>query len=140
MILTDSNGREYLGRAQNTAGKATNIRLQDKGPLPKDLQNVRVVGIPEPNNSKRARDELILCVLHGETRPLKDSQFVRLFWFPSSKQSSTVKPTTPTPVTLTLDLNSSQYEVVSAMTSELNPVVITHGMYRFLATHHTIFS
>jgi regulator of nonsense transcripts 1 len=125
--MTNANGDEFIGRAQQAKGKTTTVQLH-RGNLSGTVERVRIIGREELTGSERARDEFILLVLRGE-RSL-DVPFICFLWFPSLKNL-------PNPKAITIDdmarypsaarLNGSQREVIQAMLSDQNPLVIAHG-------------
>src|SRR6266545_6825418 len=122
--MTDRNNRQFEGIATSSKGKTTTIASR-KGKAPGgNLQTVKVVGLPEPTNSERARDEFIYLVLAGQ-KTLQKSLFIQRLWFPDIVgRSTTVNSHRLSP----MELNNSQHTAMCAMVGE-PPIVIVHGTF-----------
>ncbi|RDB17534.1 hypothetical protein Hypma_001245 [Hypsizygus marmoreus] len=108
VIMTNEAGQEFFGRPGGARGKNTSITFTGKQ-LSGPLQKVRVIGRPEPTNSEKARDELLLLVLQGQDRNVANEIT------PESAAQSKFP-----------SLNPSQAQVASAMISSIS-LVIAHG-------------
>ncbi|THU84367.1 P-loop containing nucleoside triphosphate hydrolase protein [Dendrothele bispora CBS 962.96] len=133
VIMTDERGREYQGRASGAQGKTTNIKF-GSGQQPTGLiQNIRVIGRDDPTMGERARNFVLLKVLHGDVN-LIDYDFIRFLWLPTMDDLKTLGEEAwyeeehyqARVDQFTADLNDSQREVVNAMVS-CRPVIIVHG-------------
>lgn len=123
--MTNSDGNEFIGRAQHAMGKTTTVQLH-KGKLSGTVERVRIVGRDVLTVSERARDEFVLLVLRGE-RTL-DAPFLCFLWFPSLgnlPKTASINGIVNYPSAA--NLNDSQRGVVAAMLSDLTPLVIAHG-------------
>jgi regulator of nonsense transcripts 1 len=124
--MYNADNTVFYGQVREATGKTTNITSSTfRG----ELTSVQVLGVDDPTNPERARDELVLRTLMGECT-LWQWDFVRYLWQPSVKDSRklaaeyelTILSTDPALV----KLNPSQTEVVLKMTTEA-PLVIVHG-------------
>ncbi|KAJ6623278.1 P-loop containing nucleoside triphosphate hydrolase protein [Mycena sp. CBHHK59/15] len=123
VILTDSRGREFTGRAQGANGRLTDISFNKKQ-FSGNLTAVRVVGREEATCAEKARDEFVLRALLGEVR-LAESCFVGFLWFPETQQLMATG-TSDTEGCAPPNLNASQRHALSRMTST-TPLVIIQG-------------
>lgn len=126
VVLTNENGREFIGRARSSVGKTTTIKFAHQS-FSGIVQNVRVIGRQELTYSEKARDEFLLHVLQGK-KTLRNSTFIRKLWFPPHRKHRSGNRTENfAPPKLNLpNLNPSQVEAVSAMISK-EPLIIVHG-------------
>jgi hypothetical protein len=132
VIMTDMNNCRFEGTATRAKGKTTTIRL--KGQAPSGiLRSIRVIGLPDPTNSERARDELIYLLLTGQ-KSLQESSFIQRLWFPHSV--GRMVKSHPEKIVSPMGLNDSQCTAMRAMVGK-SPIVIVHGtFYVILAFMH----
>lgn len=130
--MEDQHGNRVFGKSIAAKGKTTKITSRSKA-LRGELSSIHVLGIEEPTLAERARDELLLHTTMGE-HDLLQSDFIRYLWFPSQQDRRILAVIDPPPVeVINSDLNASQQQVVSAMTSD-RPLTIVHGMCFTLET------
>ncbi|KAF7350700.1 Nucleoside triphosphate hydrolase protein [Mycena sanguinolenta] len=127
VIMTNTSGQEFKGRADGVEGRITDIKFHGAA-LTGELAAVRVVGKEELTNAERARDEFILLVLCGELQ-VTDALFVQILWFsePVNREKELAVPSTlQATATRASGLNESQTRTLAKMTSSM-PVVIVQG-------------
>jgi len=127
--MTYHNNHRIEGTPTSAKGKTTTIRLR-KGKVPSGkLRSVKVVGLPEPTNSEKARDELVYLVLIGQ-KNLQESSFTQKLWFPHvvGRSSTIAKAHLPKVTTSPKGLNDSQCTAMRAMVGN-SPIVIVHGTF-----------
>ncbi|KAJ7648216.1 P-loop containing nucleoside triphosphate hydrolase protein [Mycena polygramma] len=126
LIMTNTSGQEFTGRADGVQGRVTDIKFQHTA-LTGELATVRVVGKEELTNSEKARDEFILLALRGELN-VTDARFIRLLWFlePEQRGEITAPAMLQAITTRVHGLNASQTRTVSKMMSNM-PIVIVQG-------------
>ncbi|KAJ6468012.1 P-loop containing nucleoside triphosphate hydrolase protein [Mycena vitilis] len=126
VILTNTSGQEFTGRADGVQGRVTDIKFKHAA-LTGELATVRVVGKEELTNSEKARDEFILLALLGELN-VTDARFIRLLWFlePEKRGEIAAPAMLQTITTRVHGLNASQARTVSKMMSNM-PIVIVQG-------------
>ncbi|KAI1783950.1 P-loop containing nucleoside triphosphate hydrolase protein [Ganoderma leucocontextum] len=137
LIFETTNGDRITGRAVHAEGKRTGVVVPG-GNFRGEIERIRTVGREEPTHAERARDEFILLVLRGEvpSPSLARSSFVRALWFPLSA-SAYGRGTRGSEGSDDGDeygwsasfavLNASQKDVVRAMCSDDEPLVVVHG-------------
>ncbi|RPD58077.1 P-loop containing nucleoside triphosphate hydrolase protein [Lentinus tigrinus ALCF2SS1-7] len=134
VVLETAHGHTVTGHAVRAEGKETGIKIAG-GNLRGGIERIRVIGREELTHSELARDEFILLLLRGHIASLTESPFIRLLWFPptikSVPQRSPVGWASATelriPGTAYSMLNASQKEVVHAMWSGHEQLVVAHG-------------
>ncbi|OSC98823.1 P-loop containing nucleoside triphosphate hydrolase protein [Trametes coccinea BRFM310] len=129
IIMETEHGHSIIGHAVRADGKKTGVKVTG-GNFRGDIARIRVVGREELTNSEIARDEFLLRLLQGVVPSLVESQFNRMLWFPAERVQGKAK--TSSPVRLRIvnpngKLNDSQAQVVAAMRSLEEPLVIVHG-------------
>ncbi|KAJ7767924.1 P-loop containing nucleoside triphosphate hydrolase protein, partial [Mycena maculata] len=126
LIMTNTSGQEFPGRADGAQGRVTDIKFHSAA-LTGELAAVRVIGKEELTNSEKARDEFILLALCGELK-VTDARFIRLLWFlgPEQRRELTAPATLPTIDTRVSGLNASQMRTLAKMISNM-PIVISQG-------------
>ncbi|KAJ7213060.1 P-loop containing nucleoside triphosphate hydrolase protein [Mycena pura] len=126
LIMTNTSGQEFTGRAEGVQGRVTDIKF-DHAALTGELAAVRVVGKEELTNSEKARDEFMLRALRGELK-ITDARFIRLLWFmgPEERGELALPATRGTISTRVPGLNMSQMRTLNRMTSTM-PIVIVQG-------------
>ncbi|KAI0820970.1 hypothetical protein BC629DRAFT_413785 [Irpex lacteus] len=139
--LRTESGPSLFGRAIATRGRSTSIGLS-RGRYPSDtgsIIGVTVHGREELTVSERAQNEFVLRILQG-TIELTGRLFIELIWFPQGDATLADRPPHPPPLdTETFsELNQSQKEVVAAMLSPSQPIVIAHG--RCLTFDHSSYT
>ncbi|KAI1783492.1 P-loop containing nucleoside triphosphate hydrolase protein [Ganoderma leucocontextum] len=137
VILETTNGDRITGHAVHAEGKRTDVVVPG-GNFRGEIERIRTVGREEPTHAERARDEFILLLLRGEvpSPSLARSSFVRALWFPLSA-SAYGRGTRGIEGSNDGDeygwsasfaaLNASQKDVVRAMCSDEEPLVVVHG-------------
>ena len=139
VVMTDRNNRQFRGIATHSRGKTTTIAIRKGGAPGGNLRTVKVVGLPEPTNSERARDELIYLVLAGQ-KSLQKSLFIQRLWFPDTVgQSTTVNSQQLENIVSPMDLNKSQHAAMCAMVGK-SPIVIVHGTFDAIFCPSRIFT
>jgi hypothetical protein len=123
--MRDGNNQRLEGTATKLKGKVTTIKLRGGKAPSGNLRTVKVVGLPEPTNSEKVRDELVCLVLAGQ-KQLRQSSFIRRLWFPRDRQTRTLDASQPASVTSSMRLNDSQSTAMRAMVGN-SPIVIVHG-------------
>ena len=127
MIIDTPHG-QVSGRAVRASGKETGVVLTG-GSVRGEVQRIRVIGREEQTNPERARDAFVLSALQGSIQSIAHSSpFIRALWFSSSifmprAVSSVVEGSSPA----FMSLNTSQKNVVRAMLSEDESIVVVHG-------------
>lgn len=120
------------GRPHGVAGKSTSVSTSRKTLSVSEgkIKRVRVIGREELTNAERARDDFFLHLLQGkETLVSPRTPFISLVWFPRKGNTKSLKVTD---AALRVGqakrhLNQSQSNVVEAMVSSKDPVVLVHG-------------
>jgi len=125
IIMTNQEGREFVGRAEHSRGKDTTVKLHQSNLLG-NVERVRVVGREELTTSERARDEFVLHVLQGRWSMI-NSRFIRLLWFPSPVNPRKTGVCLASTHLSSKHLNESQRTVIGAMIADDLPLVIAHG-------------
>ncbi|KAI0712798.1 P-loop containing nucleoside triphosphate hydrolase protein [Cerioporus squamosus] len=132
VFLETACGHTVMGHAVRSEGKQTGIRVVG-GNFRGEVERIRVVGREEYTNSELARDEFILLVLRGEIPSLTESPFIEMLWFPLKtapqrpvRARAAIADTRVASATY-MKLNPPQREVVDAMWSEDEPLVVAHG-------------
>jgi hypothetical protein len=128
--MTMSDGSEISGCAIKAWGKKTTITI-DSGHFDGTVTAVRVMGRPDATHPELARRVFVSSLLSVDLkkRPLRECPFIQMMWFPSEpnpvqpgdKEDSAMIPP------ITSILNQSQVQVVNAMISPCQRVVIAHG-------------
>ncbi|KAI5119293.1 hypothetical protein M0805_008208 [Coniferiporia weirii] len=129
VIFVDINGKEHAGRAKSMKGKQTYVQPL-RGISKHKIKGVRVVGREELTNAERARENFILHLLQGKCTLTNPAfPFIRHIWFPSGRRKAPVPVTHAKARKGQADrlLNQSQSNVVEAMVSTSEPIVVTHG-------------
>ncbi|PIL29510.1 hypothetical protein GSI_08318 [Ganoderma sinense ZZ0214-1] len=144
VVLETTHGRTITGHAVHAEGKRTGVAVHG-GNFRGDIQSIRTVGREEPTLAERARDEFILRLLRGEVRSLVQSAFVRALWFPEGPPGKGRRTGSYQNQREGGDdgdedaddeygwsmsfamLNAAQKEVVRAMWSDDEPLVVVHG-------------
>ena len=87
-------------------------------------------GREELTCAESAQNEFHLRLLQGEIS-LEDCPFIDLLWFPSGEEITKVRSVYAAPSSASFStLNNSQKQVVAAMISPEEGLVIVHGNYR----------
>ncbi len=131
--METSRGHRLVGQAVMADGKQTQIQLL-KGKFHGNIKRISVLGREELTCAELARDEFILRLLRKEVSlpvhaiNVRGPQFIEMLWFPKKKtpQRCTLSHVSPLS-TAFMDLNDSQRQVVAAMISTTEPLVIAHG-------------
>ncbi|KAI0740540.1 P-loop containing nucleoside triphosphate hydrolase protein [Earliella scabrosa] len=128
IVLETSHGRSVVGQAIRANGKQTDVVVVG-GSVRGAIERICVIGREEFTNSEFARDEFILLLLHGAVPPLIESPFIRMLWFPTLHPTQrSYRPAAPSVFHNSYaSLNTSQKEVVRAMWSDEEPLVVAHG-------------
>ncbi|KAI0363390.1 P-loop containing nucleoside triphosphate hydrolase protein [Pilatotrama ljubarskyi] len=128
VIMESVCGKTIVGHAVRSDGKQTGVKVTG-GNFRVDVASIRVVGREELTHAELARDEFILLLLQGVLPSLVDSPYIKMLWFDTAQanrrvrrpsESNMVCPRFP-------NMNQSQKEVVAAMLSGDEPLVIVHG-------------
>ena len=132
-MLETSHGRSVVGQAIRANGKQTDVVVVG-GSVRGAIERICVIGREEFTNSEFARDEFILLLLHGAVPPLIESPFIRMLWFPTLHPTQrSYQPAAPSVFHNSYaSLNTSQKEVVRAMWSDEEPLVVAHGAWLFM--------
>lgn len=107
-----------------------------QGKFSGEVQGVRVVGCRQLTFAQKAKESFVLHVLQGKAN-LYASTFIMAFWFHSDmeydKRSSFLTNVSAAvssqPSFSAVGLNASQCQVVDAMLSDREPLVIVHGEF-----------
>ncbi|TFK82323.1 P-loop containing nucleoside triphosphate hydrolase protein, partial [Polyporus arcularius HHB13444] len=132
VVLETAHGQSVIGHAVRSEGKETGIKVVG-GNFRGAVERIRVIGREESTNAELARDEFILLVLCGNIGSLTESRFIRMLWFPTQAAPQRLARGGANTTNLGARsaayarLNSSQKEVVNAMWSDDESLVVAHG-------------
>ncbi len=128
--METTHGQSVVGKAVSVYGKQTGVKVVGGSFRGGGIERIRVVGREESTNSEVARDEFILQLLQGSISSLTESQFVEMLWFSSNTPQQPYFSTAPYAYYDSFSkLNPSQKEVVGAMWSPYEPLVVVQGTY-----------
>lgn len=139
IIMHDEHDNEYVGRANGTSGKRTNVKPYG-GFGGGKITKIKVIGKEERTLSERARDTYLLLILQGQ-RDLSDPNFplIKHIWFPDLTTQALVKKQKQGSSRLGVFpgelLNGSQAAVVDAMVNSESSFVVVHGKRCALIDH-----
>ncbi|KAI0333215.1 hypothetical protein GY45DRAFT_321072 [Cubamyces sp. BRFM 1775] len=128
VFMENEHGYSVVGRAVHSKGKQTGIKVAGGNVCAETIARIRVVGRAELTHSELARDHFLLLLLQGIHRSLIQSPYIRMLWFeteqmrPKISHASQIKS-----MVARFPLNESQKEVVMAMRSDIQPLVVVHG-------------
>ncbi|KAI9063954.1 hypothetical protein FKP32DRAFT_1611566 [Trametes sanguinea] len=129
IFMETDHGHSIIGHAVRADGKQTGVQVIG-GYHRGNIARIRVVGREEPTNPEVARDEFLLHLLQGVVSSLVESQFNRMLWFQTAPVKARAKKWLPSRLGFVKaggQLNGSQAQVVAAMRSLEEPLVIVHG-------------
>lgn len=136
VLLETTTGHTITGHAVHAEGKRTGVVVSGAN-FRGEIERIRTVGREEPTLAERARDEFILLLLRGEIPSLVQSPFVQALWFPAGTPGRGRGGDLRDEVyddgygrsPSFAALNPSQKEVVRAMWSDDEPLVVVHGAF-----------
>ena len=126
--MENEHGHCAIGRAVHSQGKQTGIKVTSGNVRAGAIARIRVIGREELTHSELARDQFLLHLLQGIHRSLDQSPYINMLWFdteqmrPKMSHASAVKR-----MATRFPLNESQKEVVAAMRSDNESLVVVHG-------------
>ncbi|CDO72676.1 hypothetical protein BN946_scf184985.g96 [Trametes cinnabarina] len=129
IIMETEHGDSIMGHAVRAEGKTTGVQITG-GNYRGNIARIRVIGREELTGSEIARDVFLLHLLQGVSLPLVQSPFIQMLWFDAAdlKPRAIRPPSVPLGLEHTdFKLNGSQAQVVAAMRSLEEPLVIVHG-------------
>ncbi|KAJ2974699.1 hypothetical protein NUW54_g11853 [Trametes sanguinea] len=129
IVMETDHGHTLIGHAVRADGKQTGVKVTG-GYHRGNIARIRVVGREEPTNPEVARDEFLLHLLQGVVPSLVESRFNRMLWFQTAPVEARAKKWLPSRLSFVKaggKLNDSQAQVVAAMRSLEEPLVIVHG-------------
>ncbi|KAH9888514.1 hypothetical protein C8Q73DRAFT_655707 [Cubamyces lactineus] len=128
VIMENEHGHSVIGRAVRSEGKQTGIKVTSGSVRVGAIARIRVVGREELTHSELARDQFLLHLLQGIHHSLDQSPYINMFWFETEKMRPKMSHTLAVKGMVTwFPLNESQKEVVAAMRSDNEPLVVVHG-------------
>ena len=151
VVLETTHGHTITGHAVHAEGRRTGVVVPGgNGLIRGEIERIRTVGREEPTLAERARDEFILRLLRGELPSLVQSPFVRALWFPEGPAAGRGRGRGRGGAGMGREgsdggdrdggsdseyegslsfagLNATQREVVRAMWSDGEPLVVVHG-------------
>ncbi|KAI0749051.1 P-loop containing nucleoside triphosphate hydrolase protein [Fomes fomentarius] len=123
-----TDGHLVVGKAVSVHGKKTGVQVVEGSFHGGGIKHIHVVGRKELTNSEVARNNFIMQLLQGISSLTQYSQFIEMLWFSSNPPPRSYISTTPCAYYNSFSkLNPSQKEVVCAMWSSYEPLVVVQG-------------
>ncbi len=134
--METTDGHFVVGKAVSVHGKKTGVQVVEGSFRGGGIKHIHVVGRKELTNSEVARNNLIMQLLQGISSLTQYSQFIEMLWFSSNPPPRSYISTTPCAYNFFSKLNPSQQEVVCAMWSSYEPLVVVQGTMHCVMSRH----